>query len=54
LSSGSDGKVAGFGIDPVHPQTPGQRAAAFKSIDLNARVQLVSQRAAIARAQRSV
>jgi hypothetical protein len=36
ISLGADGKVAGFLIGPVLPQTPEQRAAAFKAIDLNA------------------
>jgi hypothetical protein len=33
---GADGKVANFGIGQILPQTPEQRAAAFKAIDLNA------------------
>ncbi len=36
IGLGADGKVASFGIGPVLPQTPEQRAAAFKAIDLNA------------------
>jgi hypothetical protein len=34
-SPSADGKISVFGIGPVLPQTPEQRAAAFKAIDLN-------------------
>jgi len=36
ISLGADGKVAGFFIGPVLPQTTEQRNAAFKTIDLDA------------------
>jgi hypothetical protein len=36
ISVGADGKVAGFLIGPMLPQTAEQRSAAFKAIDLDA------------------
>ena len=36
IVTGADGKVAGFGIGPLVPQTAAQLKASFKRIDLNA------------------